>query len=183
MEDDELMNGMLRGNKEAFDEFYATTRETVEKVCSYFLGEDPAMLHAAVAAYTRAFHLISQKKKPDLPPRAWMSVLATQECFPIMMRYREDYDAQTLQLEAMANKVPVLQEITTDSRERLSFMVRGEVEDLSDPHREFLSLSELQGLSFLEISTRLSASWSRVVTGLFTARQLLGKRVKDQLGI
>jgi DNA-directed RNA polymerase specialized sigma24 family protein len=183
MGDDELINGMLNGSKEAFDEFYSSTKDTVEKVCAYFLGEDAAMVGAAVAAYTKAFHLISQKKKPDLPPKAWMSVLAVQECFPVMARYREDYDTQTSQMEEMANKVPVLQEITTDSRERLSFMVRGEVEDLPDPHKEFLSLSELQGLSFLEIAKRLSSSWSTVVTRLFTARQLLGKRVKEQLGI
>jgi len=83
----------------------------------------------------------------------------------------------------MANQVPVLQEITNDSRERLSFMVRGEIEDMPDPHKEFLNMSELQGLSFLEIAKRLGQSWSMVVTKLFTARQILGKRVKEQLGI
>lgn len=183
MEDEEIYQGLLSGNREAFDEFYALTRETVEKVCAYFLGEDEAMVSAAVAAYTKAFHKISQKEKPDLPPKSWMSVLAVQECFPHLMQYRGDYDRQTTQLEQMANQVPVLQEITTDSRERLSFMIRGEVEDMPDPHKEFLNLSELQGLSFLEISKRLSRSWATVVTKLFSARQILGKRVKDQLGI
>jgi DNA-directed RNA polymerase specialized sigma24 family protein len=127
--------------------------------------------------------LISQKAKPDLPPKSWMSVLAVQECFPHMLQYRQDYDLQTSQMEQMANQVPVLQEITNDSRERLSFMVRGEVEDMPDPHKEFLNMSELQGLSFLEIAKRLGQSWATVVTKLFSARQILGKRVKDQLGI
>jgi DNA-directed RNA polymerase specialized sigma24 family protein len=183
LEDDQIIQGLLDGDREAFDEFFATTRETVEKVCAYFLGEDQAMVAAAVAAYTRAFHAIGQKHKPDLPPKAWMSVLAVQECFPHMLQYRRDYDLQTTQMEQMANQVPVLQEITNDSRERLSFMVRGEVEDMPDPHKEFLNMSELQGLSFLEIAKRLGQSWSMVVTKLFTARQILGKRVKDQLGI
>jgi DNA-directed RNA polymerase specialized sigma24 family protein len=44
-------------------------------------------------------------------------------------------------------------------------------------------MSELQGLSFLEIAKRLGQSWSMVVTKLFTARQILSKRVKEQLGI
>lgn len=178
-----MIDGMLEGHQDAFDAFYADTKETVEKTCSFFLGEDPAMVTAFLSAYTRAFHLIGQKHKPDTPPKAWMSVLAAQECFPVMLRFRDDYDLQTKQLEDMANKVPVLQEITNDPRERLSFMVRGEVEDMPDPHKEFLSLSELQGLSFLEISKRLSSSWSTVVTKLYTARQILGKRVKEQLGI
>lgn len=183
MDDNELYQGLLDGDRQAFDEFYSGTRETVEKVCAYFLGEDQAMVTAAVAAYTRAFHQITQKIKPELPPKSWMSVLAVQECFPHMLQYRQDYDLQTSQMEQMANQVPVLQEITNDSRERLSFMVRGEVEDMPDPHKEFLSMSELQGLSFLEIAKRLGQSWSTVVTKLFTARQILGKRVKDQLGI
>jgi len=181
--DDEIIEGLLAGDREAFDEFYASTKETVERTCAYFLGEDPAMVPAAVAAYTKAFHLVSQKHKPDLPPKAWMSVLAVQECFPHLLQYRQDYDAQTQQMELMANQVPVLQEITNDSRERLSFMVRGEIEDMPDPHKEFLNMSELQGLSFLEIAKRLGQSWSMVVTKLFTARQILGKRVKEQLGI
>jgi DNA-directed RNA polymerase specialized sigma24 family protein len=141
------------------------------------------MVAAAVGAYTRAYHQISQKHRPDMPPKSWMSVLAVQECFPHMLQYRQDYDLQTTQMESMANQVPVLQEITSDSRERLSFMVRGEVEDMPDPHKEFLNMSELQGLSFLEIAKRLGQSWSMVVTKLFTARQILSKRVKEQLGI
>jgi DNA-directed RNA polymerase specialized sigma24 family protein len=181
--DDEIIQGLLDGKREAFDEFYAGTKETVEKVCAYFLGEDQAMVAAAVSAYAKAFQQISQKQKPELPPKAWMSVLAVQECFPHMLQYRQDYDLQTTQMEQMANQVPVLQEITNDSRERLSFMVRGEIEDMPDPHKEFLNMSELQGLSFLEIAKRLGQSWSMVVTKLFTARQILGKRVKEQLGI
>jgi DNA-directed RNA polymerase specialized sigma24 family protein len=183
MTDDEILQGMMDGDREAFDAFYAETKETVEKVCAYFLGDDQAMVGAAVGAYTRAIHQISQKHKPDMPPKAWMSVLAVQECFPHMLQYRQDYDRQSAQMEQMANQVPVLQEITSDSRERLSFMVRGEVEDMPDPHKEFLNMSELQGLSFLEIAKRLGQSWSNVVTKLFLARQILSKRVKEQLGI
>jgi DNA-directed RNA polymerase specialized sigma24 family protein len=174
---------MLEGRRDAFDDFYAETKEAVEKTCAYFLGDDQAMVAAAVGAYTRAYHQISQKHRPDMPPKSWMSVLAVQECFPHMLQYRQDYDLQTTQMESMANQVPVLQEITSDSRERLSFMVRGEVEDMPDPHKEFLNMSELQGLSFLEIAKRLGQSWSMVVTKLFTARQILSKRVKEQLGI
>lgn len=183
MTDDEIIQGLLEGDREAFDEFYSVTKETVEKVCAYFLGEDQAMTVAAIGAYTKAMHQIAQKHKPDMPPKAWMSVLAVQECFPHLLQYRQDYDLQTTQMEQMANQVPVLQEITNDSRERLSFMVRGEVEDMPDPHKEFLNMSELQGLSFLEIAKRLNQSWAMVVTKLFTARQILGKRVKEQLGI
>src|SRR5688572_4174525 len=107
-----MIEGMLDGDQEAFDAFYAETKETVEKACSYFLGEDTAMVTAFLGAYGKAFHQISLKQKPDMPPKAWMSVLAVQECFPVMLRYRDDYDSQTKQMEEMAAKVPVLQEIT-----------------------------------------------------------------------
>ena len=177
------MKGLVDGQSEAFQAFYAETRETTEKVCSYFLGEDPSMVGAAVGAYTKAFHQIAQKHLPSMPPKEWMALLCVQECFPHLLQYRRDYDLQTSQMEQMANQVPVLQEITSDSRERLSFMVRGEVEDMPDPHKEFLNLSELQGLSFLEIAKRLGQSWSTVITKLFAARQILAKRVKEQLGI
>ena len=183
MTDEEIMRGLVEGQAEAFNAFYAETRETVERVCAYFLGEDPSMVAAAVGAYTKAFHAIGQKQLPKLAPKDWMSALAVQECFPHLLQYRRDYDLQTSQMEQMANQVPVLQEITNDSRERLSFMVRGEVEDMPDPHKEFLNMSELQGLSFLEIAKRLGQSWSTVITKLFAARQILAKRVKEQLGI
>ncbi len=174
---------MLNGEKQAFDEFYGHTKETVEKVCAYFLGEDPAMVQAAVGAYHHAFEQIKAKKKPELPPKAWMSVLAVRECFPVIAKYRDDFDAQSQAMELMASQIPALQEISQDPKERVGFMVRGEVEDLPDPHREFLSFYELQGLSFLEIAKRLGQSWSTVVTKLHAGRQALVRKVKEQFGV
>jgi DNA-directed RNA polymerase specialized sigma24 family protein len=183
MTDDEVFEGIIAGDQAAWDEFYKATRETAERVCAYFLGEDESMLAAVVGAYKKAVDHLKKKGKPEYPMRAWISILAVQECFPVMDRHLEDYNSQSKVLEEMAGKVPVLQEITSDEKERMNFMIRGEVEDMPDPHRQFLTLSELDGLSFSEIAKRLSLSWIAVVNRMYAARAVLVQKVKDQLGL
>ena len=183
MEDKQIYNGLANGDKEAFDEFYASTKETVEKVVSYFLGDDDSASDAMVRAYETALEDIKHSGIPDIPLISWISIEAVRACYPTLESRRNEYWAQTQSLKETAGKVPVLQEITSDETERLNFMVRGEVEDMPDPHRQLLTMSELDGLSFLEISKRLSTSWVMVINRLYQAREVLAKRVKEQLNV
>jgi RNA polymerase sigma-70 factor (ECF subfamily) len=104
-----------------------------------------------------------------------------ERCFPVMSRRRQDFENQSRDLEVLANKVPVLQEITTDEKERVNFMVRGEIDDMAEPHKQILLLYELEGLHFLEIAKRLSCAWVTVVSRLYRAREALADKVKAQL--
>ena len=183
MEDKQIYNGIVNGARDAFDELYASTRDTVEKVVSYFLGDEDVAADAVARTYELAVGEIQKKGVPDIPLKSWISIQAVRACYPTLATRRNEYWAQTQSLKETASKVPVLQEITNDENERLNFMVRGEVEDMPNPHRQLLTLAELDGLSFLEIAKRLQSSWVSVISRLYEAREVLAKRVREQLNV
>ncbi len=183
MTDDEIYQGALEGDDTALHELVSSTREHVERVCAFFLGEDESLPGAVVGAYSRALVVLGKGQKPDLPVKSWLSILATQECFGTLMRLRGEYDTQTKQLEEMAGKIPTLVEITNDSKERVNFMIRGDIEDIPENHRLVLAMSELEGVHFLELAKRLSCSWAAALNRLLGARQALAKRVKENFGL
>lgn len=180
MTDDEFAAAIQGGDPNAMHEFYETFKAPVERSASFFLGDDPDMKGAVADTFQAAFAEIRAKGKPDLPMKPWLSILAVQRCFPLMDKRRREFEAQSVELEALARRVPVLQEITQDDHERVNFMVRGEIDDIPEPHKQMLSMYELDGLNVLEISKRLGVAWVTVLTRMINARQVLQERVRHQ---
>lgn len=183
MTDDEMIQGVMAGDAGAFEEFYTSTKAHVERVASFFVGDDESMPAVVVGGYKRAFDQLALGKKPDIPLRSWLSILTVQEAFHALKALRVQYDAQTTAMENVAGQVPALQEITQDPKERVAYMVRGDIDDMPDPHKQLMMMNEIEGLSLLELSKRLSCSWSVAVSRLMLARQVLVKRVKEQFGL
>jgi DNA-directed RNA polymerase specialized sigma24 family protein len=181
MTDDEFISGIQAGNGEVMRQFYAEHKEVVERGCAFFLGEDPELVDAIAGTFKACFEQISAKGAPGLPLKVWASIRAVERCFPVMQRRRQDFEQQNRDLEILASKVPVLQEITSDEKERVNFMVRGEIDDMPEPHKQVLMLYELEGLHFLDIAKRLGCAWVTVVIRLYKAREALAEKVKAQL--
>jgi DNA-directed RNA polymerase specialized sigma24 family protein len=138
------------------------------------------MKEAIPATFRGAFEAIMAKGKPDLPLKPWLSILAVRYCMPVMERRRQEFLAQAKELEELARHVPVLQEITRDDRERVNFMVRGEIDDIPEPHKQILAMHEMDGLNILEMAKRLNAAWVTVLSRLYNARLALRDRVQAQ---
>ena len=183
MSDDEIFQGAIDGDESALRELCDSTREHVERVCAFFLGEDEALPGAVVGTYSRALNALSKGAKPSVPLKSWLSILATQECFPTLVRLRQEYDQQTKDLEDLSGKIPTLVEISPDAKERVNFMIRGDIDDIPDQHRQVLSMSELEGLHFLDLAKRMSCSWATAMNRLMHARHALQKRVKESFGL
>ncbi len=183
MTDDEMIQGVIEGNASAFDEFYTSTKAHVERVASFFVGDEDSMPAVVVGGYKRAFDQLALGKKPDIPLRSWLSILTVQEAFHVLKDMRISYDSQTKAMEAVAGQVPMLQEITQDPKERVAYMVRGDIDDMPEPHRAIMMMYEIEGLSLLELSKRINCSWCGAVSKLMMARQVLVKRVKEQFGL
>lgn len=183
MSDEEIYEGVAKGDRSALEAFYSETKEHVQRVVSFFLGEDESMPAVVVGVYGRGLSILGAGKIPSKPLKDWLSALAAQECFAVLAKLRADYDQQTKTLEDMAGKIPTLVEITNDAKERVNFMIRGDIEDIPDIHRQILAMSELEGLHFLELAKRLSCSWSTVLNRLMAARNSLAKRVKENFGL
>jgi DNA-directed RNA polymerase specialized sigma24 family protein len=181
--DDEIYQGAADGDESALRELVSSSREHVERVCAFFLGEDESLGGAVVGTYGRALNHLSKGPKPGLPLKGWLGILATQECFHTLQRLRTEYDQQTQMLEDLASKIPTLVEISADPKERVNFMIRGDIEDIPDQHKQVLTLSELEGLHFLDLAKRLSCSWAMALNRLLLARQALAKRVKESFGL
>jgi len=183
MTDEEIYHGAMDGDESALRELTDSTREHVERVCAYFLGGDESLPGAVVGTYSRALNTLTKHGAPSLPLRSWLSILATQECFPTLARLRADYDQQSRQLEDMAGKIPTLVEISGDAKERVNFMIRGDIEDIPTQHRQVLSMAELEGLHTLELAKRLGCSWATAMNRLVAARHALSKRVRESFGL
>lgn len=183
MSDDEIYQGSIEGDESALRELISSSREHVERVCAFFLGEDESYTAAVVGTYGRALNALSKGPKPGMPLKSWLSILATQECFHSLERLRNEYDQQSKMLEELAGQIPTLVEISADAKERVNFMIRGDIDEIPDQHKQVLTLSELEGLHFLDMAKRLSCSWAMAVNRLLLARQALAKRVKESFGL
>lgn len=183
MSDDEIYQGAIEGDENALRELVSSGREHVERVCAFFLGEDESMAGAVVGTFGRALNHLSKAEKPGVPLKSWLSILATQECFHVLERLRAEYDEQSKALEDLAGKIPTLVEITADAKERVNFMIRGDIDEIPDQHKQVLTLSELEGLHLLDLAKRLSCSWAMALNRLLMARQALAKRVKENFGL
>ena len=180
MSDEEWVAGIQAGDASVYKSFYDEFKEAVERSCTFFLGDDPGMKDAIFETFKAAFAEINDKGKPELPLKPWLSILAVQFCMPVMERRRHDFEAQGKELEELARRVPVLQEITNDDKERVNFMVRGEIDDIPEPHKQVLTMYEMDGLNMLEMAKRFNVAWVTVVSRLYNARHALQDRVKSQ---
>jgi len=119
MTDEEIYSGTSRGDETALRELFVSTREHVERVCAFFLGEDDRLPMAVVGTYDRALEILApEAPAPEIPLRSWLSILATQECFQVMEEIRRDYDRQTKALEDISGNISTLVEISSDPKER-----------------------------------------------------------------
>jgi DNA-directed RNA polymerase specialized sigma24 family protein len=183
MTDEEIYSGASIGDEDAMRELCDSTREHVERVCAFFLGEDESLPAAVVGTYGRALNVLGQGQIPEIPLRSWLSILATQECFPHLEKLRQEYDQQTKTLEDVSGNISTLVEISSDPKERVNFMIRGDIDDIPEQHRQVLAMSELEGLHFLELAKRMGCSWAKAMGRLIQARQALYKRVKESFGL
>jgi|GEM_PF-2541616 RNA polymerase sigma-70 factor (ECF subfamily) len=183
MTDEEIFQGAIDGDESALQELVSSTREHVERVCAFFLGGDDSLPGAVVGTYSRALNSLGKQGPPSIPLKSWLSILATQECFPTLARLRGDYDQQSRQLEDLAGKIPTLVEISSDAHERVNFMIRGDIEDIPDQHRQVLSMAELEGLHMLELAKRLGCSWAVAMNRVISARHALSRRVRESFGL
>jgi DNA-directed RNA polymerase specialized sigma24 family protein len=183
MTDEEIIQGSVKGNDSALQELFVSTREHVWQVCSLFLEGDEKLPSAVVGTYARAFHMLGQGHAPELPVKDWLGALATRECLPILQRLRQDYDQQTRMLESLSGSIPTLVEISEDPKERVNFMIRGDIDDIPEQHREVLAMSELEGLHPLALAKRRGSSWAAAMISLIQARQALAKQVKESFGL
>ena len=86
-------------------------------------------------------------------------------------------------LEDLSGNISTLVEISADPKERVNFMIRGDIDDIPEQHRQVLAMSELEGLHFLELAKRMGCSWAMAMSRLIQARQALSKRVKESFGL
>lgn len=183
MTDEEIFQGSIEGDESALHELVASSRDHVERACAFYLGGDESLPGAVVGTYNRALNSLAKVGAPSVPLKSWLSILATQECFPTLARLRADYDQQTRQLEDMAGKIPTLVEISADAHERVNFMIRGDIEDIPDQHRQVLGMAELEGLHMLALAKRLGCSWAVAMNRLIAARNALARRVRESFGL
>jgi DNA-directed RNA polymerase specialized sigma24 family protein len=184
MTDEEIFSGTAKGDENALRELFQSTREHVERVCAFFLGDDDRFPQAVVGTYRRALDVLApEAPAPEIPLRSWLSILATQECFVAMEELRREYDQQTKMLEDISGNISTLVEISSDPKERVNFMIRGDIDDIPEQHRQVLAMSELEGLHFLELAKRMGCSWAKAMGRLIQARQALAKRVKESFGL
>lgn len=181
MDQEELISGLLEGRSDAMLGLYQAHKEAVDKACAFLLGDEMEAPKAVAQTFRAAALQFKTKGLPAMPLEPWLTSLAALECYKVLRQARQDFESQTQKLELLANRIPVLLEITPDSRERVNFMVRAELDDIPEPHRQILSMNELEGLNLLEMSKRLQCAWLTTLKRLFRAREVLAAQAQAKV--
>lgn len=183
MTDEQIYSGAIDGDEDALFELFDSTREHVEDTCAYFMGGDDAMPKAVIGTYHRALLFLAKGDAPSLPLRSWLSTLAAQECYAVMLRLRQEHDQQSKKILELTAQISMIVDITEDPVERMQFMTRGGLGGVPEQERPLIAMRELEGLSFLQIAKRLGQSWALTVQQLIRARQSLIRSVKEGFGV
>jgi DNA-directed RNA polymerase specialized sigma24 family protein len=180
LEQQELLSGLKRGKREGLKAFYAEKKAVVERACGFLLGDEEEAVQAVAETFRLAREQVRTKGFPIADLEPWLESLAGAACYPAMRQARQAFEAQTLTLEQIAASSPILSEITQDERERVSFLIRAELDETPEPHRQILGLHELEGLNTLELAKRLQCAWLSALKRLIQARTALAEKARDK---
>jgi RNA polymerase sigma-70 factor (ECF subfamily) len=185
IEDFEIVQAVLAGDREAFADLVRAYESRVRRLClSYLLGPAEAE-DAAQEVFVKAFASLDQYTH-NRSFLAWLYRIAANHCLDqLRKRKRQRTDSLDNLVEQHGDHLrPLAGEAGMDSldssaeREDRLAMALQALSELPADQRQILVLRELDGLSYVEISSVLRCSLDAVKARLRRARQRLQERAR-----
>jgi RNA polymerase sigma-70 factor, ECF subfamily len=170
--DNELIELLNRGNRQAFVDLYERHKTAIYRYCLRMLSDSDLAEDATQETFIKLYANVGllQKRESFLP---WLFRIARNE---VMMQFRKDrrnglhsdedvWDEQTpYELSVKAEKTELVQRM---------------LENLKSEYREVLVLREYEQLSYIQIAQITGSTESSIKSRLFKARKALTKRLTE----
>jgi len=171
LDDAELMERTLRGDRDAFRELYDRHRNRVFMYGLRMLNSREAALDLVQEVFMRV-HTSRERFAPGSNFSAWLLRITRNLCLNVLR------SRATRGNEEMINEEMIE---LADSSNELAMDLAGEIANLPPHYREALVLREYQGLSYQEIADTTGQSLSNIKFRIFKARELLRRRLGGTL--
>lgn len=171
LDDAELMQRTLRGDRDAFRELYDRHRNRVFMYGLRMLHNREASLDLVQEVFMRV-HTSRERFQPGSNFSAWLLRITRNLCLNVLRNRATQGDRELLDEEMIE---------LADSSNELAMDLAGEVANLPPNYREALVLREYHGMSYQEIADATGQSLSNIKFRIFKAREILRRRLGGSL--
>jgi RNA polymerase sigma-70 factor, ECF subfamily len=171
----ELVRRILRGESEAFQEFYNSHKKALIRACWYFLGNDTEVEDMTQETFIKALKNLD-KFRFECSLGTWLNHIAVNLCRDLLEKKKKSLP---FSVDFFATR-PSIEQKTAYPEETVR-LLKAEIENLEGREKELITLREIKGLSYEAIANRLKMPIGSVTSGLFRARQKLIERVREKL--
>ena len=174
----EIINKVVAGELQSFEEIVKRYQERVLRLCYSMVGESQAE-DAAQDIFIKVYQSLRQfRGKSSFS--TWIYRVTSNHCLNILSKKKRE---RTESLEALMERSGDRFPAATGDRSPLNLLenkqfVRSVLEQMSPEERMILSLREMEGLNYKELSETLDISLDLVKIRLFRARQSFSEFAK-----
>jgi RNA polymerase sigma-70 factor, ECF subfamily len=181
----DLIPKILSGDTAAYAEIVRTHQAKVLGLCASLLGNATQAEDAAQEVFIKA-HQSLRSFRGDSAFSTWLYRITANHCKDLLRkRSRERTESLDAMMEETAEGIQKFFEPSSDPRGALgaSDLIEKLLSSLSPEERLVLTLREVQGLSYREISKTLECTLDAVKARLKRARQTLEEKVRHFSGV
>jgi RNA polymerase sigma-70 factor, ECF subfamily len=170
--ENELIQLLLHGDRQAFAELYEHHKTAIYRYCLRMLNDSPAAEDAVQETFIKMFANIRHLQKTE-SFLSWLFSIARNEVMMHLRRNRRNgvQSDEDVWDETTPYDLTISAE-TTEIVQRL-------LQNLKSEYREVILLREYEQLSYTQIAEVTSNTESSVKSRLFKARKALTKRLKE----
>ncbi|HUO58223.1 MAG TPA: RNA polymerase sigma factor [bacterium] len=171
----DLVKKVLKGDSEAFQEFYNTHKKGLIRACWYFLGNDTEVEDMVQETFIKALKNL-QNFRFESSLATWLNHIAVNLCRDLLEKRKKNLP---FSVDFFATH-PSIEQKNPYPEEALK-MLREEMQKLEGREKELITLREIKGYSYEAIANRLKMPVGSVTSGIFRTRQKLIERVRERM--
>ena len=183
--DKEFISQLKNGDNEAYEKLIAMYSKRMYYLCLKMLGNSSDAEDAVQITFLKVYKGINKfEKRSELT--TWIYKIAINTCNDILRKRKNEYllsnltanDEQTedFYYKVADEKENIEETILRKERERIIYDC---IARLSEIHRKFIVLRDLEGLSYQQIANVLDMNIGTVKSGINRARGKLIKLIKE----
>jgi RNA polymerase sigma-70 factor (ECF subfamily) len=177
----ELIDEFLAGREGAFNELVSRYSGKVLTMCMYFLKDRDQAYDMSQEVFLKVYRSLGKFRR-ESRFSTWIHTIAVNTCknkltfWKRISLWRTKYEADPL-ITGVADEPE--KEVFRNERQRL---VREEIYNLPEKHREIILLKDIQSCSYDEIAQILGITQGTVKSRLHRAREALAVKLEQSLG-
>jgi RNA polymerase sigma-70 factor (ECF subfamily) len=171
----QMVDGVLTGDKSAFQELYRTYKKEILHTCWCFLGNDAEVEAAAKETFARAIRQMGRFKF-QCSLGAWLDHLAATHCREILEKNKKRL-LYSVDFFVQPDKTGVKPRYPEETLK----LLREEIELLEGADKELLTLREYKGWPYEAVANKMKMPVGAAAYAIFRIRQEMMEKVRARL--